>query len=156
MHLEVNQDKYIVEGFLEKFGFSLPLLTAAERSGKIVLNWRNRIRTRILHGHLRSFLESLHSEAIPAIQRKKGISAPVDDKWGSELTFLRVNDFLSQQEEKLISGLYAVISDEAVHSIIAKREYARLLRNWVIEYALLFLRKLEQLGVFRALTEIKK
>jgi hypothetical protein len=62
------------------------------------------------------------------------------------LTYLRVNDFLSRQEEQLVAGLHAVISDEAVHPLIARREYARLARNVVIEYALLFLRKLEELG----------
>ncbi len=97
-------------------------------------------------GHLRSFLEFLHSEAIPQIQKKKKIAPPADGKWGTQLTYLRVNGFLSKQEEQFVAGLYVVISDEAVHPLIAKREYARLSRNVVIEYALLFLRKLEKLA----------
>lgn len=150
VNLEVNQDKYVVESFLEKFGFSAPLVTALNEAEKLYSTGATELELKSCMGHLRSFLENLHTEAIPAIHRKKGNSAPVDDKWGSGLTFLRVTDFLSQPEEKLISGLYAVISDEAVHPLIAKREYARLSRNWIIEYALLFLRKLEQLGVPRA------
>jgi hypothetical protein len=63
------------------------------------------------------------------------------------LTYLRVNDFLSKQEEQFVAGLYVVISDEGIHPLIAKKEYARLARNVVIEYALLFLRKLEQLAL---------
>jgi len=42
--------------------------------------------------------------------------------------------------------LYTLLSDEGVHPIIAEKEYARLARNVVIEYALLFLRKLEKQG----------
>jgi hypothetical protein len=36
INLEVNQDKYVVEGFLEKFGFSGPLLTALNEAEKDV------------------------------------------------------------------------------------------------------------------------
>jgi hypothetical protein len=97
-------------------------------------------------GHLRSFLEHLHKEWTPRIQKRKKIAGPMDGKWGTQLAYIRANDFLSKQEEQLVAGLYAVISDEAVHPLIGKREYARLSRNVVIEYALLFLRKLEKLG----------
>jgi hypothetical protein len=38
------------------------------------------------------------------------------------------------------------LSDEGVHPITAEKEYARLARNVVIEYALLFLRRLEKRG----------
>jgi hypothetical protein len=145
INLEVNQDKYVVESFLEKFGFSGPLLTALNEAEKLNSAGAAELELKSSMGHLRSFLENLHSEAIPQIQKKKGIGPPVDDKWGTRLAYLRVNDFLSKQEEQLVGGLWAVISDEAVHPLIAKREYARLSRNVVIEYALLFLRKLEQL-----------
>ena len=145
VNLEVNQDKYIVEGFLEKFGFSGPLLTALNEAEKLNSSGATELELKSSMGHLRSFLEHLHSEAIPQIQKKKNIASPADDKWGTQLTYLRVNDFLSKQEEQFVGGLYAVISDEAVHPLIARREYARLSRNVLIEYALLFLRKLEKL-----------
>jgi hypothetical protein len=145
INLEVNQDKYAVEGFLEKFGFSGPLLTALNEAEKLNSSGATELELKSSMGHLRSFLEHLHSEAIPQIQKKKSTAPPADDKWGTQLTYLRVNDFLSKQEEQFVGGLYAVISDEAVHPLIARREYARLSRNVLIEYALLFLRKLEKL-----------
>jgi hypothetical protein len=43
-----------------------------------------------------------------------------------------------------------LISDEGVHPVVAEHEYARLFRNVVIEYALLFLRKIEKVGLSRA------
>src|SRR5258708_1057011 len=145
INLEVNQDKYVVEGFLEKFGFSGPLLTALNEAEKLNSSGATELELKSSMGHLRSFLEHLHSEALPQIQETKPIPPPADDKWGTQLTYLRVNDFLSKQEEQFVGGLYAVISDEAVHPLIARREYARLSRNVLIEYALLFLRKLEKL-----------
>jgi hypothetical protein len=145
INLEVNQDKYVVEGFLEKFGFSGPLLTALNEAEKLNSSGATELELKSSMGHLRSFLEHLHSEAIPQIQERKTIPPPADHKWGTQLTYLRVNDFLSKQEEQFVGGLYAVISDEAVHPLIARREYARLSRNALIEYALLFLRKLEKL-----------
>jgi hypothetical protein len=146
INLEVNQDKYVVEGFLEKFGFSGPLLKALNEAEKLNSTGATESELKSSMGHLRSFLEYLHSEAIPQIQKRKHISPPADGKWGTQLAYLRVNGFLSKQEEQFVAGLYVVISDEAVHPLIAKREYARLSRNVVIEYALLFLRKLEQLA----------
>ena len=147
VNLEANQDRYVVEGFLEKFGFSGPLLTALNEAEKLNSTGATELELKSSMGHLRSFLEHLHSEAIPQIQKKKNIAAPADGKWGTQLSYLRVNGLLSKQEEQFAAGLYVLISDEAVHPLIAKREYARLSRNVVIEYALLFLRKLEQLAV---------
>jgi len=60
---------------------------------------------------------------------------------------LRKSRVLSKTEEQLAASLYTLISDAAIHPLIAEREYARLSRNMVIEYALLFLRKLDKLGL---------
>jgi len=95
-------------------------------------------------GHLRSFLENLHAEASPRIQAKGGGTCP--QGWGPSLAYLRQNALISKAEEQFVAALYALISDEAVHPLIAEREYARLARNVAIEYALLFLEKVEKLG----------
>jgi hypothetical protein len=71
---------------------------------------------------------------------------PPEAKWGPQLAFLRNQGILSKQEEQLVGGLFAVISDEAVHPIIGEREYARLACNVVIEYALLCLKRLSKLS----------
>ncbi len=54
-----------------------------------------------------------------------------------------------QAEEAFAASLYTLMSDEAVHPVVADHEYARLFRNVVIEYALLFLSKLDKLGLKR-------
>jgi hypothetical protein len=63
------------------------------------------------------------------------------------IAFLKKRGYLSSQEEKLVSGLHAIMSEEGVHPLIAEREYVRLLRNMVIEYGLLLMSILEKKGV---------
>ena len=44
-------------------------------------------------------------------------------------------------------GLYTLLSNEGVHPLIAEREFARLLRNMVIEYQFMFLTMLQKKGI---------
>jgi hypothetical protein len=48
---------------------------------------------------------------------------------------------------RLFTSLYTLVSDEAIHPLIAPREYCRLFRNIVIEYGLLFLTTIQNKGV---------
>jgi len=54
---------------------------------------------------------------------------------------------LTEQQNKFARGLYALLSDEGVHPLIAEREFARLLRNMSIEYGLMFLTMFEKKGI---------
>jgi len=146
VNLEVNQDKYVVEGFLEKFRFSEPLLNALREAEKQSSPGSSEVELKASMGHLRSFLEHLHAEAIPRIAFTVRATRPLDARWGAGIEFLASVNFLSDQEKNFATGLYTLISDQAVHRLIARREYARLARNVVIEYGLLFLRKLEKLS----------
>jgi hypothetical protein len=53
-------------------------------------------------------------------------------------------DVITLKEEEFITKLYTLVSDEAIHPLIAAREYARLFRKIVIEYGLLFLTALQE------------
>jgi len=144
-NLEVNQDKNAVESYLKQLGFSKALIDCLNEADRLYYGPASAFDLKSSMGHLRSFIENLHAEAISAVVAK-GVPAPTPG-WGPNLTFLRQNRVLSQKEELFAAGLYGLISDEAVHSLIAEREYARLARNMVIEYGLLFLTKLEKLHV---------
>ena len=100
-----------------------------------------------------SVIESLHKEVLPIVAAKHGGEIP--DRWGVGLIFLRSNNVLTVAEEQFARGLYMLMSDEAVHPLIAEREYARLGRNMVIEYGLLFLRKLEKMNLIPSKTVIQ-
>jgi hypothetical protein len=145
LNLEINQDKYVVQEFLTKLGFSDPLIASLNEAERLNHATASPLELKASMGHLRSFMECLHEESIAGVCSLKGATPP-EAKWGAQLAFLRNHGILSKQEEQLVGGLFAVISDEAVHPIIAEREYARLARNVVIEYAVLYLKRLSKLG----------
>jgi len=147
LNLEANQDKDAVGSYLTGLGFTDTLMGSLNEAERLYHGPATAFELKSSMGHLRSFLENLQAEAIPAIV-EKGVPAPTPG-WGSGLTFLRQNNVLTLKEEQFAASLYSLISDEAVHPLIAEREYARLARNIVIEYALLFLRKMDKLGLKR-------
>lgn len=147
LNLEVNQDKGAVGSYLKGLGFTDTLMGSLNEAERLYHGPATAFELKSSMGHLRSFLENLQAEAIsPIVER--GVPAPAPG-WGSGLTFLRQNNVLTLKEEQFAASLYGLISDEAVHPLIAEREYARLARNIVIEYALLFLRKVDKLGLKR-------
>ena len=135
-NLEVNQDKAAVESHLKQQGFSDVLVQSLNHAEELYRS-SSPFELKSSLGHLRSFLEVLHSEAATKIQ---SAATPAPSGWGSTVSFLRQQSVLSSAEEKCVTGLYTLISDEAVHPLIAAKEYARLSRNMVIEYGLLFLK----------------
>lgn len=147
LNLEINQDKDRVESYLQEFGFSKTLVECLHKAEQLYQGPADAFDLKSSMAHLRSFLENLHKEAGPSLQEKYGV--PFTPGWGPSLSYLRQNDAFSVAEEQFAASLYRLISDEAVHPLIAEREYARLARNMVIEYALLFMRKLEKLGLQR-------
>lgn len=145
LNIEVNQDKMKVEGFLSRFGFAPVLAQSLSQADQLYNERATPFDFKSCVGHLRSFLENLHIQAMPKIHAKYGGVMPT--KWGGALAYLLQNQVLSKSEEQFASSFYTLISDEGIHPLVAEREYARLARNMVVEYALLFLTKLDKLGV---------
>lgn len=145
VNLEVNQDKQTVETYLQRLGFSKTLRDSLNEAERLYLVHGDGFSLKSCMGHLRSFLENLHKEKMDSLHAKHGGALP--SGWGDGLVYLRKNRVISEPEEKLAAGLYTLISDQAVHPLITEQEYARLARNMVIEYGLLFLRKIEKAGM---------
>jgi hypothetical protein len=144
-NLEIESDKVKVVGFLDSLGFN-PLLAAslarAEQqysSASGPFDWKECL------GHIRSFYEHMNIDAGQAIANSLGKN--VVDQWDPTLTFLKNSKFFTEQQDKFARGLYTLLSDEGVHPLIAEKEFARLLRNVVIEYGLMFLIMLEKKGI---------
>ncbi len=144
INLEINQDKVSVEQYLRTLGFSQPLVDCLNEAERLYLGPMNDFDLKSSMSHLRSFLESLVGEATGRLSQADDGQA-VADGWGRRLVYLREKGVLSLTEEKFAATLYTLISDQAVHPLMAGQEYARLARNMVIEFALLFLRKLEKI-----------
>ena len=141
-NLEVNQDKTTVEHYLKAQGFSDTLIECLNRADQAYQGASSGFEFKSCMGHLRSFLEKLHLEGIEKLQLP-ALTSP-DKAWGKGLKSLQENSVISRPEEAYAVALYRLVSDEGVHPVIAEREYARLARNVIIEYALLFLRILDK------------
>lgn len=145
-NLELENDRVLVVGYLERLGFSpdmVEALNAAERYYKITAT---PFELKSCFSHLRSFLEHLHRESAKAVAALAGEIIP-KDTWGCATVYLRQKDYFTKHHEDFSTSLYTLISDTSVHPLGADRQYARLLRGMVIEYGLMFLSSLESKGV---------
>jgi hypothetical protein len=143
-NLEIESDKKALEDYVRKLGFSDLMVGSLNAAEQLFKDTSNSFELKSCLGHLRSFLEHLHIEACPRFA-KPGEGVP--GKWGPATLLLRNNAVISQKDEAFITALYTLVSDEAIHPLIADREYARLFRNIVIEYGLLFLTALQKQSV---------
>jgi hypothetical protein len=144
-NLEVESDKVKVEGFLVKLGFSSEMVKSLNAAESDYKSTATPFELKNCLSHLRSFLEHLHRETVKAIAAAAGQT--VVDKWGDATLYLRKQGYFTNQHESFITSLYILLSDESVHPLTADREYARLLRNVVIEYGVMFLTMLDKRGV---------
>jgi hypothetical protein len=143
LNIEVNQDKVAVESYLKAQGFSDALTECLNCADRIYQSASSRFDFKATMGHLRSFMEKLHTEGLAKLQTAS--AGPTIEKWGAGLEQLQQQGVLTNAEKMFASALYILLSDQGVHPIMAEKEYARLARNVVVEYALLFLRKSERL-----------
>jgi hypothetical protein len=143
--LEVESDKVKVLDYLDSLGFD-PLLTSSlKKAEELYRPSSDAFELKNCLGLIRTFYEHMHRQAGAAIAGSS--QTTVVDEWDPVLTFLKNTGFLSKQQDKFARGLYALLSDEGVHPLIAEREFARLLRNMVIEYGLMFLIMVDKKGI---------
>jgi hypothetical protein len=141
---EVEADKKAVESYLTRLGFNELMVKSRDAAEQLFRFASDRFELKSCLGHLRSFLEELHIQACGPLAQA---GEPLPTKWGPATIFLRQHNVITLKEEAFITSLYTLVSDEAIHPLIAEREYARLFRNIVIEYGLLFLATLEKKGL---------
>lgn len=146
VNLEVNQDKDTVVDFLKTLAFSPTLVASLEEAEKLYQSAGSSFDLKNSMGHLRSFIENLHIDAAKRVHAKSGAVAAPPAKWGDATLLLRQQTILTQKEEEMVCAFYTLVSDKAIHPLIAEREYARLMRNIAIEYGLLFLSNLKKGG----------
>jgi hypothetical protein len=144
-NLEIESDKLKVESFLANLGFHDDMVKALNAAEKDYKSTASAFELKNCLGHLRSFLEHLHRESAKSIAAAAGHT--IVDRWGDATLYLRQQAFFTKQHEAFIASLYTLLSDESVHPLTADREYARLLRNVVIEYGVMFLTMLDKRGV---------
>jgi hypothetical protein len=144
-NLEIEQDKKKVESYLSALGFNSMMQKSLDAAEVDYRSDANEFELKNSLGHLRTFYEQLHFQVGHILCHKAGRGR--DEKFGQVLTSLRILGFFTEKEEKFAAGLYGLLSVEAVHALFAKREYARLMRNMVIEYGVMFLSMMENEGI---------
>lgn len=141
-NLEIESDRVKVEDFLSNLGFSADMIKALNAAESDYKSTATAFELKNCLGHLRSFIEHLHRESAKAVAQASGQT--IIDRWGDATLYLRQQGFFSKQHENFVTSLYTLLSDESVHPLTAEREYARLLRNVVIEYGVMFLTVLDK------------
>jgi hypothetical protein len=144
-NLEIESDMLKVEGFLVKLRFSTDMIKALNAAEGDYKSTASKFELKNCLGHLRSFLEHLHRESAKSIASATGQT--VAERWGDTTLYLRQEGVFTRQHEAFAASLYTLLSDESVHALTAEREYARLLRNVVIEYGVMLLTVLDKRGV---------
>ena len=142
---EIEGDKTQVISYLERLGFTDDMRQSLNVAEQNYRGESDGFELKTCLGHLRSFLEQLHIQACIPIALSISDPAP-PQKWGKATAYLRTNGILSQMEEAFVTSLYTLVSDEAIHPTVAQREYARIRRNMIIEYGLMFLSALDKKG----------
>lgn len=144
-NVEIESDRGKIEGFLTKLGFNADMIGALNAAEDEYRTATTKFDLKNCFGHLRSFLEHLHLESAKALSNATG-ETPAE-KWSLATVYLRKKSVISLQHEQFATSLYALISDTSIHPLGAKAEYARLLRNVVIEYGVMFLGSLDEKGI---------
>lgn len=144
---EINQDVNKVEEKISLFGLSKELSDGIREIEKEYRQAGSAFDFKTCVDHSRSFLENLNKEIVPKIESKCGIkfsgnitkAKDVIDYFGKKDV-----DFLMEKEQNLCRDVYGLASDVGVHSLVSKREYARISKNIIVELALLILDRLEK------------
>jgi hypothetical protein len=144
-NLEIESDRAKVVTFLDTLGFDDPLKSLLERAEALYLAPSDQFDLKNCLGLMRTLYEHMHLDAGRSLAA--GLATTVVAEWDPTMTFLQNKQFLTPQQVKFARGLHTLLSDEGVHALIAETEFARLLRNMVIEYALMFLTILNKRGV---------
>jgi hypothetical protein len=144
-NLEIESDRTKVVSFLEALGFEDPLKSLLERAEALYLAPSDQFDLKNCLSLIRTFYEHMHLDAGKALAASLGTA--VVPEWDPVITFLQNKMFLTQQQAKFARGLHTLLSDEGVHALIAETEFARLLRNMVIEYGVMFLTIMEKKGI---------
>lgn len=91
---------------------------------------------------IRSCIDATHEMVVTELESATNTPCTDRSKDGSRRAYLRAVGFISAPEETFFSSIYALLSQEASHKLIAPRETILLLYDTVRAYLLLLLRRL--------------
>ena len=146
--LEISGDMNSLRKSIRDYGFSSDLdevLTEIDRELAIRGSEFDQVGTM---QHIRSFFEKLHEHISEELRRQK--PSTVDGtpltKCGQAIEFLCRKGVMTEKLQALAKSLYGILSDGGYgcHALKATRDYTRLCRNMVVEYAVTLFFELER------------
>lgn len=96
---------------------------------------------------IRSILDETHREVLSELLRLRRDTQPVPSKDGERRQLLRRLEFVSPAEEKFLSAVYGLLSEEGTHRLIAPRETVLIFLQTTESLAALLFRRLANLKV---------
>lgn len=143
---ELGEDLRKVQEYVSAYNFHPDLNSLLAKVEAGILAGGDQFDQSALLKHLRTFFEKLHRQVaeklhtvIPSLKDGTDLA-----KFGQAIDYLCRKDVLTDKMRELARALYGVLSNEGVHAIKSEREYVRLCRNMVAEYALVLFFELDR------------
>ena len=147
INLEINQDQEFLKATIREFRFNPALNESLDKISQHLHGAKDEFEFKASIDLIRAFLNELCVSIACEIERVTKIKhSEVIKKMGAALAYF--NDkrikFLSESEFEFLSKFNKFISDRGVHSLKSEKEYARIARNFVVEFGLFLVKRLEK------------
>jgi len=147
INLEINQDQESLKATIKEFGFNPVLNDSLDKITTQLNNAKDDFDFKSCIDLVRVFLNKLCISIGLTIEEVTGHKhSEVIKEMGQALTYF--NDkrikFLAESEHKFLITFNGFISDKGVHSLKSQKEYARIARNFVVEFGLFLVRRLQK------------
>ncbi len=144
----MSQDIEALKRSIRDYGFNLDLNNILQKIDEELQKTADAFTQAGTMRHIRSFFEKLHESVGKELQRRKpniGNGTPLG-KCGQAIGYLEQKQVLTEKFANLARCLYSILSDDTygVHALKANRDYTRLCRNMVVEYAVTLFFELER------------
>jgi hypothetical protein len=135
----LSRDIESLKKSIREYGFSPELNEVLEKVDQELEKSADAFDQLATMKHIRSFFEKLHESIAKALQAAKpmvGNGTPLD-KCQQAIDYLERKNVITEKIKNLGRCLYGILSDGdfGVHALKASRDYTRLCRNMVVEYA---------------------
>jgi hypothetical protein len=144
--VELNQDVAEVKNRVSAYSFTPELNEVLDKVAAGLATTGDPFDQAAMLKHLRTFYEKLHEQVGTKLRAEKVGPGDATDltKCGQAIDYLQRHGVLTEKMKALGRALYGVLSEEGVHSLKSDKEYVRLCRNWIAEYALVLFFELDR------------
>ena len=144
----MSNDIATLKQSITNYGFSSELKEALQKVDEELAQSGDAFDQTATMKHIRSFFEKLHESVGKELQTRRpniGNGTPLR-QFGQAIDYLERKQVITSKLHSLAKCLYAILSDGdyGVHALKAKRDYSRLCRNMVVEYAVTLFFELER------------